>query len=191
MVYFLFCQKDYQYLWILERFLEISEIISEAHTMTLHIGPFPGYFLDDKQYYRIVRMPSPVQPNCDAHDTIANGQYGAVWSMEHTQQVYEHIALFSSNISAEVSQEMWQQETNLPPAELWCAAYFLDNVPISCRRRTSNTTSSATPVTHSTSFKWFPQPWNNAAGDFELPGNLCYFSTFFNLSNSSAMYKII
>ncbi|GFT14101.1 hypothetical protein TNCV_3641731 [Trichonephila clavipes] len=70
------------------------------------IGPFPGYFLDDKQYHsrarsvgvynpmtdwtyshlRIVRMPSPVQSNCDAHDTIANGQYGAVWSMGHTQQ---------------------------------------------------------------------------------------------------------
>ncbi|GFU38292.1 hypothetical protein TNCV_2432891 [Trichonephila clavipes] len=32
-------------------------------------------------------MPSPVQSNCDAHDTIANGQYGAVWSMEHTQQI--------------------------------------------------------------------------------------------------------
>ncbi|GFW75661.1 hypothetical protein TNCV_4428441 [Trichonephila clavipes] len=31
-------------------------------------------------------MPSPVQTNCDAHDTIANGQYGAVWSMGHTQQ---------------------------------------------------------------------------------------------------------
>ncbi|GFT38796.1 uncharacterized protein TNCV_1499601 [Trichonephila clavipes] len=31
-------------------------------------------------------MPSPVQSNCDAHDTIANGQYGAVWSMGHTQQ---------------------------------------------------------------------------------------------------------
>ncbi|GFW39113.1 hypothetical protein TNCV_1831041 [Trichonephila clavipes] len=68
------------------------------------IGPFPGYFLDDKQYHsrarsvgiynpmtdltyshlRIVRMPSPVQSNCDAQDTIANGQYGAVWSMGHT-----------------------------------------------------------------------------------------------------------
>ncbi|GFV82028.1 hypothetical protein TNCV_3152261 [Trichonephila clavipes] len=31
-------------------------------------------------------MPSPVQSNCDAHDTIANGQYGAVWSMGQTQQ---------------------------------------------------------------------------------------------------------
>ncbi|GFW44045.1 uncharacterized protein TNCV_998101 [Trichonephila clavipes] len=31
-------------------------------------------------------MPSPVQSNCGAHDTIANGQYGAVWSMGHTQQ---------------------------------------------------------------------------------------------------------
>ncbi|GFX29865.1 hypothetical protein TNCV_4749941 [Trichonephila clavipes] len=32
-------------------------------------------------------MPSPVQSNCDVHDTIANGQYGAVWSMGHTQQI--------------------------------------------------------------------------------------------------------
>ncbi|GFW17464.1 RNase H domain-containing protein [Trichonephila clavipes] len=31
-------------------------------------------------------MPSPVQSNCDAHDTIADGQYGAVCSMGHTQQ---------------------------------------------------------------------------------------------------------
>ncbi|GFS89947.1 hypothetical protein TNCV_506771 [Trichonephila clavipes] len=31
-------------------------------------------------------MPSPVQSNCDAHDTIENGQYGAVWSMGHIQQ---------------------------------------------------------------------------------------------------------
>ncbi|GFS85608.1 hypothetical protein TNCV_2794451 [Trichonephila clavipes] len=58
------------------------------------IGPFPGYFLGDKQYHsrarsvgvynpmtdwtyshlRMVRMLSPVQSNCDAHDTIANGQ---------------------------------------------------------------------------------------------------------------------
>ncbi|GFX49036.1 hypothetical protein TNCV_2798271 [Trichonephila clavipes] len=48
------------------------------------IGSFPGYFQDDKNtddknsgHLRIVRMPSPVQSNCDAHDTIANGQYGA------------------------------------------------------------------------------------------------------------------
>ncbi|GFW63282.1 hypothetical protein TNCV_3476981 [Trichonephila clavipes] len=31
-------------------------------------------------------MPSPVQSNCDANDTIANGKYGAVLSMGHTQQ---------------------------------------------------------------------------------------------------------
>ncbi|GFU30274.1 hypothetical protein TNCV_4116381 [Trichonephila clavipes] len=31
-------------------------------------------------------MSSPVQSNCDAHDTNANGQYGAVWSMGRTQQ---------------------------------------------------------------------------------------------------------
>ncbi|GFS48516.1 hypothetical protein TNCV_309571 [Trichonephila clavipes] len=29
-------------------------------------------------HLRIVRMPSPVQSKCDAHDTISNGQYGAV-----------------------------------------------------------------------------------------------------------------
>ncbi|GFT14255.1 hypothetical protein TNCV_4591131 [Trichonephila clavipes] len=77
------------------------------------IGTFPGYFLDDKHYHsrarsvgiynpmtdrtyshlRIVRMPSPVQSNCDAHDTIANVQYGAVWSMGHTQQVCVRIVL--------------------------------------------------------------------------------------------------
>ncbi|GFU30263.1 cubilin [Trichonephila clavipes] len=34
-------------------------------------------------------MPSPVQSNCDAHDTNANGQYGAVWSMGRTQQLKE------------------------------------------------------------------------------------------------------
>ncbi|GFU43477.1 hypothetical protein TNCV_355591 [Trichonephila clavipes] len=31
-------------------------------------------------------MPSPVQSNCDAHDTIANGPYGAVCSMGHTTE---------------------------------------------------------------------------------------------------------
>ncbi|GFX43237.1 uncharacterized protein TNCV_2389451 [Trichonephila clavipes] len=37
-------------------------------------------------------MPSPVQSNCDAHDTIVNGQYGAVWSMGHTQQKVAAVA---------------------------------------------------------------------------------------------------
>ncbi|GFT62264.1 hypothetical protein TNCV_1701391 [Trichonephila clavipes] len=44
-------------------------------------------------HLRIVRMPSPVQSNFDAHDTIAKGQYGAVWSMGHTQQVCVRIVL--------------------------------------------------------------------------------------------------
>ncbi|GFX40064.1 hypothetical protein TNCV_2100671 [Trichonephila clavipes] len=39
-------------------------------------------------------MPSPIQSNCDAHDTIANGQYSAVWSMGHTQQ--DDISVFCS-----------------------------------------------------------------------------------------------
>ncbi|GFV03107.1 hypothetical protein TNCV_1026981 [Trichonephila clavipes] len=71
------------------------------------IGPFPGYFLDDKQVPLSRQISWRLQSddrlnllssensthaqscsvNCDAHDTIANGQYGAVWSMGHTQQV--------------------------------------------------------------------------------------------------------
>ncbi|GFU83636.1 hypothetical protein TNCV_1411741 [Trichonephila clavipes] len=111
------------------------------------IGPFPGYFLDDKQYHsrqiswrlqsddrlnyshlRIVRMPSPVQSNCDAHDSIANGQYGAVWSMGHTQQVCVRIVLLPSNVWQQFfgrSAFLRQEETDLPPAELWCACSFL------------------------------------------------------------------
>ncbi|GFT59291.1 hypothetical protein TNCV_3892241 [Trichonephila clavipes] len=67
-------------------------------------------------------MPSPVQSNCDAHDTIANGQYGAVWSMGHTQQVCVRIVLLPSNVWQQFfgrSAFLRQQETDLPPAELW------------------------------------------------------------------------
>ncbi|GFT74534.1 hypothetical protein TNCV_1227741 [Trichonephila clavipes] len=74
-------------------------------------------------------MPSPVQSNCDAHDIIANGQYGAVWSMGHTQQVCVRIVLLSPKHLATVffgrSAFLRQQETDLPPAELWCACSFL------------------------------------------------------------------
>ncbi|GFX20475.1 hypothetical protein TNCV_3488321 [Trichonephila clavipes] len=73
-------------------------IMMPAHTMILHVGyrSFSWIFSDDKQYHsrqiswrlqsddrlnllHLRIMPSPVQSNCDAHDTIANGQYGAVW----------------------------------------------------------------------------------------------------------------
>ncbi|GFU06480.1 histone-lysine N-methyltransferase SETMAR [Trichonephila clavipes] len=67
-------------------------------------------------------MPSPVQSNCDAHDTIANGQYGAVWSMRHTQQVCVRIVLLPSNVWQQFfgrSAFLRQQETDLPPAKLW------------------------------------------------------------------------
>ncbi|GFV58631.1 hypothetical protein TNCV_3519981 [Trichonephila clavipes] len=68
-------------------------------------------------------MPSPVQSNCDAHDTIANGQYGAVWSMGHTQQVCVRIVLpLPSNVWQQFfgrSAFLRQQETDLPPTELW------------------------------------------------------------------------
>ncbi|GFT55389.1 hypothetical protein TNCV_1545771 [Trichonephila clavipes] len=64
-------------------------------------------------------MPSPIQSNCDAHDTIANGQYGAVWSMGHTQQVCVRIVLLPSNVWQQFfgrSAFLRQQETYLPPA---------------------------------------------------------------------------
>ncbi|GFW79536.1 low-density lipoprotein receptor-related protein 1 [Trichonephila clavipes] len=80
-------------------------------------------------------MPSPVQSNCDAHDTIANGQYGAVWSMGHTQQVCVRIVLLPSNVWQQFfgrSAFLRQQETDLPPAELWCAC------PNPCVRNCSN-----------------------------------------------------
>ncbi|GFX87221.1 hypothetical protein TNCV_466551 [Trichonephila clavipes] len=61
-------------------------------------------------------MPSPVQSNCDAHDTIANGQYGAVWSMGHTQHVCARIVLLPSNVWQQFfgrSAFLRQQETDL------------------------------------------------------------------------------
>ncbi|GFV69831.1 hypothetical protein TNCV_1204161 [Trichonephila clavipes] len=67
-------------------------------------------------------MPSPVQSNCDAHDTIANGQYGAVWSMGYIQQVCVPIVLLPSNVWQQFfgrSAFLRQQETDLPPAEIW------------------------------------------------------------------------
>ncbi|GFV21356.1 transposable element Tcb1 transposase [Trichonephila clavipes] len=75
-------------------------------------------------------MPSPVQSNCDAHDTIANGHYGAVWSMRHTQQVCVRIVLFPSNVWQQFfgrSAFLSQQETDLPPAELWPWQRFQDD----------------------------------------------------------------
>ncbi|GFW62140.1 hypothetical protein TNCV_1685711 [Trichonephila clavipes] len=113
------------------------------------IGPFPGYFLDDKQYHssarsvgvynpmtdgtyshlRKVRMPSPVQSNCDAQDTIANGQYDAVCSMGHTQQVCVRIVLLPSNVWQQFfgrSAFLRQQETDLPLLSCGASVPFSD-----------------------------------------------------------------
>ncbi|GFW48977.1 hypothetical protein TNCV_3901751 [Trichonephila clavipes] len=103
-------------------------------------------------------MPSPVQSNCDAHDTIANGQYGAVWSMGRTQQVCVRIVILPSNVWQQFfgrSAFLRQQGTDLPPAELWSACSFLliERQSVFCRRRTSNTTSPVPSTTHSSSFK--------------------------------------
>ncbi|GFW45332.1 hypothetical protein TNCV_4734391 [Trichonephila clavipes] len=92
-------------------------------------------------------MPSPVQSNCNAHDTIANGQYGTVWSMGLTQQVCVRIVLLLSNVWQQFfgrSAFLRQQKTDLPPAELWCACFFLLIGRYICllqASRTSNTTS--------------------------------------------------
>ncbi|GFX66708.1 hypothetical protein TNCV_2060021 [Trichonephila clavipes] len=73
-------------------------------------------------------MPSPVQSNCDAHVTIANGQYGAVWSMGHTSGLRAYSPPPPSNVWQQFfgrSAFLRQQETDLPPAELWCACSVL------------------------------------------------------------------
>ncbi|GFU90449.1 hypothetical protein TNCV_1796801 [Trichonephila clavipes] len=94
---------------------------------------------------KIVRMPSPFQSNCDAHDTITNGQYGVVWSMEHTQQVCVRMKILPSNVWQQFFGRfafLRQQETDLPPAELWCACSFLlIGQYIFCRRVILNSTS--------------------------------------------------
>ncbi|GFX82765.1 hypothetical protein TNCV_385581 [Trichonephila clavipes] len=103
-------------------------------------------------------MPSPVQSNCDAHEIIANGQNGAVWSMEHTQLVWVRVGLLPSKVWQQFfgrSAFLKQQETDLPPSELWCACSFLliDDISVFCRRRISNTTSPVPSTTHPSSFK--------------------------------------
>ncbi|GFU87290.1 hypothetical protein TNCV_4231581 [Trichonephila clavipes] len=107
----------------------------------------------------MVRMPSPVQSNCDAHDTIANGQYGAVWSMGHTQQV---CSAYSPPSPSNVWQQFFgrsaflrQQETDLPPAELWCACSFLliGTIYLSSAGVVLLTRPPVPSTTHSRSFK--------------------------------------
>ncbi|GFT06152.1 uncharacterized protein TNCV_1595611 [Trichonephila clavipes] len=64
-------------------------------------------------------MPSPVQSNCDAHNTIANGQYGAVWSMGHTQQLLKACAqYFYSKSSHGLMHVSLPQASLLPDAVL-------------------------------------------------------------------------
>ncbi|GFV02114.1 hypothetical protein TNCV_2540661 [Trichonephila clavipes] len=82
-------------------------IIMPAHTMILHVGyqSFSWIFFwtissttlapdqlasqsDDRLNLLSSENTTHAQScsvNCDAHDTISNGQYGAVWSMGHTQ----------------------------------------------------------------------------------------------------------
>ncbi|GFV67812.1 hypothetical protein TNCV_925781 [Trichonephila clavipes] len=109
-------------------------------------------------------MPSPVQSNCDAHDTIVNGQYGAVWSMGHTQQVCVRIVLLPSNVWQQFfgrSAFLRQQETDLSPAELWCACSFLLIGRYICLLQASyfyHDLPRAVSTTHSSSFKSLPQP---------------------------------
>ncbi|GFS70007.1 hypothetical protein TNCV_747881 [Trichonephila clavipes] len=77
-------------------------------------------------------MPSAVQSNCDVHHTIVNRQYGAVWSMGHTQQVCVRIFLILSNVWQQFfgrSAFLRQQETDLPPAELWLVVKIMNSWP--------------------------------------------------------------
>ncbi|GFW14864.1 hypothetical protein TNCV_1563271 [Trichonephila clavipes] len=102
-------------------------------------------------------MPSPVQSNCDAHDTIANGQYGAVWSMGHTQQVCVRIVLLPSNVCQQFfgrSASLRQQETDFLPAKMWCACFFFaDRTIYLSSAGVVLLTRPPVPSKHSSSFK--------------------------------------
>ncbi|GFV13474.1 hypothetical protein TNCV_3025461 [Trichonephila clavipes] len=75
------------------RFLDIFWTISSAHSRARSVGVYNPMTDFDLLSSENSTHASPVQSNCDAHDTIANGQYGAVWSMGHTQQVCVRIVL--------------------------------------------------------------------------------------------------
>ncbi|GFU11093.1 hypothetical protein TNCV_4970151 [Trichonephila clavipes] len=81
--------------------------------------------------------------------------------MGHTQQVCVRIVLLPLKRLATVfrrSAFLRQQQTDLPPAELWCACSFLligRYISVFCGRRTSNMTSPCR-LLHSSSFKWLP-----------------------------------
>ncbi|GFT63565.1 hypothetical protein TNCV_870321 [Trichonephila clavipes] len=85
---------------------------------------------DDRLNHLISSEKSTHAQSCsvifDAHDTIANGQYGAVWSMGHIKQVCVRMGS-SPQTSGNSFREfafLRQQEIDLPPAELWCACLF-------------------------------------------------------------------
>ncbi|GFU28675.1 hypothetical protein TNCV_468681 [Trichonephila clavipes] len=168
---------------------------------------FSEYFLDDyhsrarsvgvynpmtDSHLRIVRMPSPVKSNCDAHDTISNGQYGAFGQWD-TQQVCVRI-LLSSNVWQQFfgrSALLRQQETDLPPADLWCAFFLLLIGQYICLLHTLTRPPRAVYYT----FQWFLMtstavkqrcercrtPWQH----------LLFFALLRSFSNNSATHKII
>ncbi|GFV78413.1 hypothetical protein TNCV_95701 [Trichonephila clavipes] len=119
-----------------------------AHTMILHVGyrSFLDIFWtirvplsrqiswrlqsDDRLnllHLRIVRMPSPVQSNCDAHDTIANGQRCCLVNGTHTTGLRAYSPPPLKRLATVFREICFPEakETDLPPAELWCACSFL------------------------------------------------------------------
>ncbi|GFX62028.1 hypothetical protein TNCV_3741961 [Trichonephila clavipes] len=110
------------------------------------IGPFPGYFLDDKQYHSRAQISWRLQSDdrlnllssensthaqsysvkCDAHDTIANGQYGAVWSPDthnrkkfralHTEEAFN--SLFDFSIASKDFSEIFSSKPETDESHL-------------------------------------------------------------------------
>ncbi|GFX95465.1 hypothetical protein TNCV_4824811 [Trichonephila clavipes] len=86
--------------------------------------------------------------------TPANGQYGAVWSMDTTTlRAYSPPPLKRLATVFRRSAFVRQQRTDLPPAELWCACSFFADRTIYLSSAGVVLTTSPVLLPHSSSFK--------------------------------------
>ncbi|GFV57939.1 putative transposable element [Trichonephila clavipes] len=104
-------------------------------------------------------MPSPIQSNCDAHDTIANGQYGAVWSMGNTQQ--DDISVFCRR----------RTSNTLSPCRLLHIPVVLNDLH---SRETTLAKLRVISSVHVVVVSSPPEARNPKEGPFDLSSKLCH-----------------